>query len=262
VAVVQPVTLLADSNAGDPFAGVVNSGSFAPLLAAAFEDAASVTPAIDFANPRRPVPPANRTRQIAAVAAIVAMVAGGGWYYVWSQFNEIDTENARLVSRLNELNELVRDTQGKRQLAATLSAWDKNRISWPDELRDLTVRIPSSPDLVVQQLTISAAGPGTAVATFRGVGKQPEVIAQMESNLRDKYHDIRVPGVREQQEGTKTTSTFQATLTIRRRPASLYVSPLQEPGASVKAAPTDRTSAITVAAPEKRTEAGKGAKRP
>ncbi len=100
---------------------------------------------------------------------------------------------------------------------ASVSAWEKNRISWPDELRDLTERIPSLPNLTVQQLTISSAGPGTAVATFRGVGASPEIIAQMENNLRDKYHDIRVPGVREQQEGNKVVSTFQATLTIRKR---------------------------------------------
>jgi hypothetical protein len=107
-------------------------------------------------------------------------------------------------------------------LATSLAAWEKNRISWPDELRDLTNRIPSSPDLVVQQLTISSAGSGSAVATFRGVGKQPEVIARMESALRDKYHDIRVPGVREQQNGNKVVATFQATLNIRKRTSSQY----------------------------------------
>lgn len=130
---------------------------------------------------------------------------------------------AQLVTRLNELNESVKKTSAKRQLASTLNAWDKNRISWPDELRDLSERIPARPDLTVQQLTISGAGPGTAVATFRGVAKQPEVIARMENSLRDKYHDIRVPGVREQQDGKEITSAFQATLTIRKRPASLYI---------------------------------------
>jgi len=262
VAGVQPISLLTDPDAADPGVIAVNSGSFAPLLAAAFEDATSIAPAIDFANPRRPLPPANRTRQVAVVAAIVGLVIGGGWYYVWSQFHEIDTENTRLVNRLNELNELVKDTQGKRQLAVTLAAWDRNRISWPDELRDLTARIPSSPDLVVQQLTISAAGPGTAVATFRGVGKQPEVIAQMENNLRDKYHDIRIPGIREQQEGSKTTATFQATLTIRKRPASEYSGPPKEPASTKNAPSTARKSATPAATSANRTDAVRGAKLP
>ncbi len=222
-AVVRPASMLADPDSSDLLVSIVNSGSFAPLLAAAFEDGSSIAPAIDFANPRRPPLTVNRTRQIMAIAGVLMLMIGGGYYYVWTQFSEIDEENARLVTRLNELNEIVKDTQARRQLATILAAWDRNRISWPDEFRDLTQRIPSRPDLVVQQLIISSVGPGTAVATFRGVGKQPEVIAQMESNLRDKYHEIRVPGVREQQDGTKVTSAFQATLTIRRRPPSQYV---------------------------------------
>ena len=220
--VVRPTSMLADPSETDPLVNVVNSGSFAPLLAAAFEDASSITPAINFASPRRPPAAVNRTRQYLAIAAAITLVIGGGYYYIQSQFSELDDETAQLVTRLNELKELVKETQTKRQLAATLAAWEKNRISWPDELRDLAERIPARPDLTVQQLTISAAGPGTAVATFRGVAKQPEVIARMENSLRDKYHDIRVPGVREQQDGKEITSAFQATLTIRKRPASLY----------------------------------------
>ncbi len=220
--VVRPMSMLADPDLSLPLVNVVNSGSFAPLLAAVYEDATSIVPAIDCANPRRPPVAVNRNKQIAAIAAAVLLVIGGGYYYVSSQFAEVDDEIAVHVTRLNELNSIVKDTQARRQLATTLAAWEKNRISWPDELLDLTKRIPGRPNLTVQQLTISAAGPGTAVATFRGIGKQPEFIAQMESNLRDKYHDIRVPGVREQQDGNKVTSAFQATLTIRKRPVSLY----------------------------------------
>lgn len=233
-AVVRPNSLLADFDPELPFANVVNSGSFAPLLAAAFEEATSVVPAIDFANPRRPPVQTSPLKKIVAVAATLLLLGGGGFYYVWSQFNEIDEENARLTIRLNELNEIVKDTQARRSLVTSLSAWEKNRISWPDELRDLTERIPSSPNLTVQQLTISSAGAGTAVATFRGVGKSPEVIATMENKLRDKYHVIRVPGVREQQDGNKVVSTFQATLTIRKRSASQYVTAEQPVDAKEK----------------------------
>ncbi len=235
-AVVRPTSLLADADPSLPFANVVNSGSFAPLLAAAFEDATSVAPAIDFANPRRPPVQTSPLKKIIAVAATLLLLGGGGSYYVWSQFNEIDEENARLVTRLNELNEIVKDTQGRRSLVTSLTAWERNRISWPDELKDLTERIPSSPDLTVQQLTISSSGSGTAVATFRGIGKSPDVIATMESKLRDKYHDIRVPGVREQQDGNKVVSTFQASLTIRKRTASQYgaAEPTTKPPADAK----------------------------
>lgn len=231
VQVVRPTTLLTAAEDADPLTQTVDSGSFAPLLAAAAEDAASVVPAIDFANPRRPPVRTSPARKMAALVVAAALLPAAAGWYVWSQFREIDDENQRLVERLNELNQLVKDTAARRQLAATLTAWEKNRISWPDELRDLTMRIPSSPDLVVQQLSIASAGPGTAVATFRGVGKQPEIIAQMETKLRDKYHEIRIPAVREQQDGNKITAAFQATLTIRSRPTSAYSGLLTPPDA-------------------------------
>jgi hypothetical protein len=221
-ATVSPLSLLAKSELPETNS-IADSGDFASLLAAAFEDANDVAPAVDFANPRRPPKQKSRTKIIAAISLSVLGLIGGGSYYVWSQFDEIDQENARLVTRLNDLNEMVKETDSRRQLVRLVDSWEKNRISWPDELRDLTKRIPASPEIIVQQLTISPAGPGTAVATFRGVGKQAEKISQMEAGLRDKYHDIRIPGVREQQEGDKVTATFQATLTIRKRPASQYI---------------------------------------
>ena len=96
-----------------------------------------------------------------------------------------------------------------------MTAWEKNRFSWPDELLDLTTRIPARPGITVQQLSVAAAGPGTSVATFSGIGRPPELIAQMERSLRDERHDIRIPGIREQLVGKELQGSFQATLTIR-----------------------------------------------
>jgi Tfp pilus assembly PilM family ATPase len=261
--VVRPTSLLYEPDFSNPLVNVVNSGGFSPLLGAAFEDAASIAPAIDFANPRRPPLAVNRTKQYLAIAAAALTVVGVGYYYVQSQFDELEDATTTLVTRLNELDEIVKETQGKRQLAATLAVWEKNRISWPDELRDLTERIPARPNLTVQQLTISSAGPGTAVATFRGVSKQPEVIAQMESNLRDKYHDIRVPGVREQQEGNKVVSSFQATLTIRKRPVSLYkAAPSDDLATQAADSPVDSATESEPETPKVSQDAGKVVSQP
>jgi Tfp pilus assembly PilM family ATPase/Tfp pilus assembly protein PilN len=223
-AVIRPLSMLPADAVAPSLVTVLNSGSFAPLLAAAIEEATAIEPAVDFANPRRPPVQRSPYRMIAAGVVTLIALIGGGVYYVTSQFAEIDDENARLVTRLNELNDIVKETEARRQLVRLVSTWENNRISWPDELRDLTEKIPSSPALTVQQLTISPAGRGTAVATFRGVGRPAETIAQMESRLRDKFHEIRIPGVREQQEGNQVTASFQATLTIRKRPASQYSS--------------------------------------
>ena len=69
--------------------------------------------------------------------------------------------------------------------------------------------------MLFRSLSVSAAGPGTSVATFSGIGKPPELIAQMERALRDSRHDIRIPAIREQLVGKELQGSFQATLTIR-----------------------------------------------
>jgi Tfp pilus assembly protein PilN len=192
-----------------------NSADYAALLGAVSEASRGIIPAVDFAAPRRPRKSnSGRSRWFAAAAGLLLLTAGAVGY-VWSQFDEIDQENQRLSQRLQELSQLVRDTEAKRALVATMSAWEKNRISWPDELLELTQKIPARPGITLQQLSAAPAGPGTSVLTFSGVGRPPELIAEMERNLRDSRHDIRIPGVREQLVGKEIHGTFQATLTIR-----------------------------------------------
>ena len=204
--------------AGEPVElpeGNPDSADYAALLGAISEAARGLRPAVDFAAPKRPQPPrSSHGRWLAALAAVL-LVAGGGTSYVWSQFGELDSENARLAVRLQELNELIKDTEARRALVTAMTTWEKNRFSWPDELLDLTTRMPARPGITVQQLSVSAAGPGTSVATFSGIGKPPELIAQMERALRDSRHDIRIPAIREQLVGKELQGSFQATLTIR-----------------------------------------------
>jgi hypothetical protein len=218
-----------------------HSADYAALLGAVSEAARGITPAVDFAAPRRPRRAASgRSRWLAATAACLLLTAAAAGY-VWSQFDEIDQENQRLAERLRELNQLVRDTEAKRALVTAMSAWEQNRISWPDELLELTQKIPPRPGITLQQFSAAPAGPGLSVVTFSGVGRPPELIAQMERNLRDSRHDIRIPGVREQRVGKELQGTFQATLTIRnKRPA---IAPAA-PGTSSTGSPKQQVAGI------------------
>ncbi|MFN8709112.1 MAG: hypothetical protein ACK50J_20705, partial [Planctomyces sp.] len=76
--------------------------------------------------------------------------------------------------------------------------------------------------MIIHQLTVSPSGAGRSVASFRGTAKQPELIAELESQLRDPFHDLRIPGIREQVDGNVTTWTFQTSLNIRRRSKAQY----------------------------------------
>jgi Tfp pilus assembly PilM family ATPase len=221
VQIVSVEALLAAPPEGET-AAAVSAGDYSGLIAAVSEELRQLPAAVDFASPRKPVVRARFSLKLVVAVLVGLLFAGATFWTVRADFVALDEEQQRLQERLGELNELLGDTEERRQLAAYLSNWEKNRISWPDELRDLTSRIPSSPAIVIQQLSVSPAGAGSAVATFSGVATPPEQISAMENRLRDEWHSIRIPGIREQLVGRNLTAGFQATLTIRRRDISEY----------------------------------------
>lgn len=203
-------------------AAEIQTGDYLSLLAAVSNDCLGIAAPVDFASPKKPVEKRSFSPKMLAAAAAVLLFAGTTFWTVRADFIALDEEQVRLEARLGELNELLSDTEERRQLVSYLSSWEDNRISWPDELRDLTSKIPSSPVIRIDQLSVSPAGSGTAVASFRGTAIPPEQIAVMENNLRDEWHSIRIPGIREQLVNRKITASFQATLTIKRRAPDQY----------------------------------------
>lgn len=219
--------------------GEASVSAYAPLIAACAEDAFKTPPVVDFLNPRKPPKSASSFHKSLVIAAAVALLVGGGWYYVNSMFAEARTENVRLRERGKELDELVSDTRSKRNLAKVLTAWENGRMSWLDELRDLTVRTPSSPDLTIDQFSAAVSG-RDFVVSFRGTSKHPDVIRAMEEQLRDKYHAPKTPGIREVRNGSQSIWSFQTTMRVKNRPKDSYVSHLVKDAAekATRAIPT------------------------
>ena len=178
-----------------------------------------------------------------AIVATALLLIGGGWYYVNSMFAEARAENVRLKERSRELDELVKDTRSKRNLAKVLTAWDSSRLSWLDELRDLTIRTPSSPDLTIDQFSAASSG-RDFVVSFRGTSKRPDVIRAMEVQLRDKYHSPKTPGIREIRNGKESSWSFQTTMKVRNRPKSSFVSHIAD-----NESPSSTTAIATKAKP-------------
>lgn len=203
----------------------------APLIGMILEDARGQKAPVDFANPKKPAPPVSRTPKIVAVVVTLLLLIGGGWYYAWSQFNEIEQDNARLAARLTELKELNQKASKKRRLDKALTLWDASRVSWLDELRDLTLRMPPSRDVKIQQLSIAPSGGGTFVATFNGTARNAETVETMEFGLRDRWHQLRTPGVREQgqrRRGKDSAWSFQTTMTLKPRHSQQYIAHLSD----------------------------------
>ena len=211
----------------DGEAGDASVSAYAPLVAAMKQEATGSPAAIDFLHPRRPPKATRQRNRILAAVTMAAVLIAGGWYYVHAQFAEATAENTRLKTRLRELDELVKETRSKRNLAKVLTAWESDRLSWLDELRDITIRTPSSPKLVLQQLSAAASGSGYVVS-FRGVAETPDVIRKMEEQLRDTWHEPKTPGIRELKEGQKSVWSFQTSMGLKSRDKEQYVSHLAD----------------------------------
>ncbi|MBX3438433.1 MAG: hypothetical protein KF861_13155, partial [Planctomycetaceae bacterium] len=218
---------------------------FAPLVAMLLNEAEGQHP-VDFLNPRRPPRAANRRKVLLSAAAGIAALIAGAMYYVNGQFAEIDDQNAALVARRNELKNLAKEIQPKLRLASAIETWENSRISWLDELRDLTLRMPSNRDLTIRRFSASPSRGGSATVTFSGESRAPDVVARMEQSLRDKHHLPKTPGVRERPAQDQPVWTFQTTMTVTARPVDDYTAHL--PTKTPQSAVAVRTESSTPAA--------------
>ncbi len=227
-------------------AGDASLSAYAPLVAALKLNAMDQPPPIDFLHPKRPPKATQKRNRILAGVAAAAMLIGVGWYYVHNQFADATAENTQLKTRVRELDELVKETRSKRNLAKVLTAWENGRLSWLDELRDITIRTPSSPELVLQQFSGAASGSGYTVS-FRGTSQSPGTIRKMEEQLRDSWHAPKTPGIRELKDGNKSLWSFQTTMPVKSRSKDKYTSHRTIDSSSAAAAVKPKTTAKTPA---------------
>jgi len=196
-------------------------GNYAPLIAALREEATGIQPAVDFLHPKKPPTQVGKRNKLLAIAAGVLFVVGGGWYYVDSLFAKVEGRIAEMKPQLDSVTEFLKETTSMRKQAAGLAKWDGSRMNWLDELRDLTIRMPSSPELTVRQFAATPAGKGYTV-TFQGTSKTPEAHRAMEVGIQDKYHTTRTPSFSQIGSGKNAQWNFRTTLQIRRRPRKEY----------------------------------------
>ncbi len=202
-------------------------GACIPLIAAVQEQAAGIRPAVDFLNPRQPVRKRTGRIRLAAAAAAVLLLAGGAAWHIHTLFADVQQRIAEIEGPLNDITDLLKKTSALRRQAAGIGRWDADRMSWLDELRDLTIRMPSSPDLMVSQFAATPSGRGYTVV-FQGVTKSPEAHRAMELGIQDRYRTTSTPTFSQSGSGDDVVWNFQTTVKIQRRPRSSYAAHLQQ----------------------------------
>lgn len=243
----------------DPFIGVDlpkslvpdNSGAFASLLGMLLDETQDGKHAIDFLHPRRRPVPRSRRRPLVIAGSLVAALVLAAGYHVLDQLSIADAKNHALKTELSDLKQLVKKAKKKEEVVRDVRGWQSNDVNWLDELRDMSLRFPSSRDTVVLRMTLSRARGGGGAVNFSGLVRDPMIVVRMETNVRDKYHEIRSKRVQERPQDKDYTWRFETAMTVGKRSKDQYDShlPTVEPENPVIENPAIIKSVIEKAKP-------------
>ena len=204
----------------DPFDGVEanspipNSHRYAPLVGM-IHDHVDRAHRVDFIHPKQPPPPLNYRRQIAfygtVAAALLAIVA----FALSDRLAQANATNKGLSQNLRGLERRLKKTQPKKAVVDAVHAWQDRGVNWLDELKDLSIRFPKGSDAVVDRMSMTPGGESThGIVDFQVRVRNPDIVAEMEDQLRDTRHQVRSKRVAEQSKRSAYPWQFQATVQI------------------------------------------------
>jgi len=193
-----------------------DSGRFVPLLGMLLDEAAG-SHAVDFLHPREKPRPVNRALVAAIAGAVLAAAILGVAYERWSTWSEIDAKYDAKKEEYDKLKKATAKADDVRKLVGAIEAWKARDVVWLDELRDLSLRLPSSRDVVLSSMALSPSQSGGGTIDFEGLMRAPGVLVNLEKKIRDEYRQVRSKGVRERRGEREYTWTFDTTLSVKRR---------------------------------------------
>ena len=207
-----------------------NPGRYASLLGMLLAERPENRPAIDLLHPREKPKPPN---YLAIVVAFLILVgAGFGAAWKWNK-TELEREQAVLAELKEKALAAEREALSKRPLANVLStanAWrDRQGVVVLDELRDIALRIPTAPDLVVTRLGYLANQNGRPTFIIQAKIKSTTVYQTFRQSLiADRSHSVIGRGPTPNPNGGGYPYMFDARIVCQRRPAQTFLAKLPQ----------------------------------
>ncbi|HKB01022.1 MAG TPA: pilus assembly protein PilM [Gemmataceae bacterium] len=231
----------------DPLAGVEHDtapdarGHFAGLAGLIQLKALGRALPIDFTAPRQPVArEAAQRKLVAAGAALLALLVIGGLGFGYMKVQARQTELTKLVKEKNELEKLSKEMEEDEKRIRLFKEWDETRVSWLDEMYDLTHRFPDIKETGVTQLRADslAVQKGAKVKLVARIflkiqtadGRHvDELQAAMKQDKR--YHNVvkNIKGGAGALGFGRFAQTYEIRTDIEKRPTSEYVRKLTVP---------------------------------
>ncbi|MBQ6619253.1 MAG: hypothetical protein IJH68_03810 [Thermoguttaceae bacterium] len=212
-------------------------GRFAPLVGSILAESPKSRPKIDLMHPRRKPKPPNYTLFV----LFLLLLVGGAFWYGW-RWNEKDLARrrddiARQTKEVEEIGGQINQAAPLYTILSNASGWDQQGVVVLDELRDLTIRVPKFPEMVVTRLAYTNAMRGRPAFIMSANITTPAVYRKFQQAMTgDGSHQVQSSGPVPQEGEGGFAYSFTATIYCQRRQAADYLRmlprPLQELSAS------------------------------
>lgn len=172
----------------------------------------------NFLLPRKVPAKEQPWQKLALFAGLAALVLGVFGYIGWTERSEQLSQIARRQADIAELAKRGNRSAELQGIVDSVKAWQKNDITWLDELKDLSDRFPERNQSLVRKMTLSAADNGAGVVDLSVQVNSPEVITELESAIRDDRHSVSSKRVTEVSDSDKLTWSFDTRIVFQPLP--------------------------------------------
>jgi len=165
-------------------------GNYAALLGMILCESPGAKPTIDFLHPHEKPQPVNIARY--AVLTILFLAVFITAAYLWNK-KELQKLDDKLATLQKTIQGQIQSNQDNNPMFVRLNAaynWDANQMIWLDELRDLSVRLPSEEDLVITGMQFGPAPGYVGAIDLNGRARDWSVIQTIRNTFTDNFHII------------------------------------------------------------------------
>jgi hypothetical protein len=169
-------------------------GRFAPLLGLLLDEAGQTPHAIDFLHPRQKAAPPSRRRTVVLAAAAVAILLLAVLGYFGMLFADLAAEKRQLGEELRRLERESKTAARSIKRLEAIEKWTRGDVVWLDELYELSEKMPSADEAIVEQLLAGSRSEGGGTIVLDGLVSDADVIERLEHQVRDAAHRVTGSG--------------------------------------------------------------------
>lgn len=207
----------------DPFVNFQRSNTetledvnrYAAVLGAALEGSPATT--LDFCKPKCVKKRSAIYRRIALYAAAGCLLLGALIGNAWQQVAEAREQNLELKRELAKVDEQITNLKKRTAVVDYVSQWQRDDINWLEELRGLSLRMPSRSQTQVRSMTMTSSPGRKGMISMNLRAGSDSVISEFEKAVRDGSHQVRTNQLSQTAPGTDFPWQFGAAIMINPR---------------------------------------------